>query len=120
LKKKFFIILIFILFFISFEGNVSANYDFKSFQGFVYNVTWKKNREDLINDSECYAISLIGKISYYNTKYKVDEEISMLQKIQLRNIFIPPPYRIQPRLYINYWLNKTIIFPIWINGIIVE
>lgn len=118
--KKIIIIVILLFIIINTSTAIGGGYSFRQFRGFVFNLKFDENNGGNIRDVTCSARVLIGQISTYQIYDIIDRKICILGKIELYNVFFPPPWRLQPWLRFNYWLDRTIIFPVYVNGIIVE
>jgi hypothetical protein len=99
---------------------VGGGYSFRQFRGFVFNLKFDKTPGENHWESPCSARVLIGQILTYQIYDIIDKKICILRKIELSNVFVPPPWRPQPWLRFNYWLDRTIFSPVYVNGIIVE
>lgn len=93
---------------------------FTQFRGFVINLDFDKKPDEYYLQSKCSARVLIGWYTSFQNYEIVDRGIIILHRINLSNVFIPPPWYPQPRLLFNYWMDRNIILPIYVNGFIIE
>jgi hypothetical protein len=113
------IIIIAILLFLIVGSSTALGYT-KQFRGFVFNLNYDSKPSRDYYPTNCKARVLIGRITTWNHLQKIYEKTCILRKIELRNVIVTPPNHPQPWLRLNYWLGRTIVFPIYVFGMIVE
>jgi hypothetical protein len=118
--KKIIIIIILLFLIINTSTAFGGGYSFRQFRGFLFNLKFDKNPGENLGDVTCTARVLIGQILTYQIYDIINKKICILRKIELYNVFFPPPWRPQPWLRFNFWLDRTITFPVFVNGIILE
>lgn len=117
MNRKIVILLIFFLLSVNVLPSVSA-YSFRQFRGIVVDLNFDDNY-DKISECSGHAKVLVGKITTYETKYVVNEEMCFFEDLELKNILQYPSFPF-PRLVINAMFKKTTYLPIWVNAIIIE
>ncbi len=114
------VIIVIILLFIIISSSTAMGYTFRQFRGFVFNLDFDMKPDENLGDATCTARVLIGRITTWQIYDKIDEKICILRKIELSNVFVPPPWFPQLWLMFNCWLDRIVVFPVYVNGIIVE
>jgi hypothetical protein len=116
--KKVIILAILVFLIVSSSTALGGGYTHKTFRGFVFNLDFDKKPDQNYWQTTCTARVLIGKISTWQIYDKIDEKISILRKIELIDVFkqwLPDTW-----LKLNYRLDRTIVFTVFVTGRIVE